>query len=99
MFGNVGSQIVFRVGADDAEFLKKQFEPVFTERDLVNLDNFNAYVKLLVRGQTTRPFNIRTLPPPPGAPEGARLMREFSRARYGADRATVEQNILTRLRT
>ena len=99
VFGNVGSQIVFRVGADDAEFLKKQFEPVFGERDLVNLDNFNACVKLLIGGKTTRPFNIRTVPPPAAVGETNRALRELSRTRYGADRAQVEQNILARLRT
>lgn len=63
VFGNVGSMLAFRVGADDAEFLKKQFEPIFTENDLINIDNFNAHVKLLIDGQTTDPFNIKTFPP------------------------------------
>jgi len=59
VFGNVGSMIAFRVGANDAEYLEKQFLPVFTKEDLMNIDNFNAYVKLLVNGQTTKPFNIK----------------------------------------
>lgn len=59
VFGNIGSVIAFRVGADDAEYLEKQFLPVFTKEDLMNIDNFNAYVKLLINGQTTKPFNIR----------------------------------------
>ena len=61
--GNVGSTIVFRVGADDAEYLEKQFLPVFTKEDLMNIDNFNAYVKLLVGGQTSKPFNMRLVRP------------------------------------
>ena len=59
VFGNVGSVIAFRVGADDAEYLEKQFLPTFTKEDLMNIDNFNAYVKLLIGGQTTKPFNMR----------------------------------------
>ncbi|MDP3953396.1 MAG: type IV secretion system DNA-binding domain-containing protein [bacterium] len=59
VFGNVGSVIAFRVGADDAEYLEKQFLPVFTKEDLMNIDNFNAYVKLLINGQTSKPFNMK----------------------------------------
>ncbi|MDX1535582.1 MAG: type IV secretion system DNA-binding domain-containing protein [Candidatus Spechtbacterales bacterium] len=63
VFGNVGSMIAFRVGADDAEYLENQFSPEFTESDLINIDNFNAHVKLLVDNQTSKPFTMRTLPP------------------------------------
>ncbi|MFN7088649.1 MAG: type IV secretory system conjugative DNA transfer family protein, partial [Candidatus Paceibacteria bacterium] len=59
VFGNVGSIVAFRIGPDDAEFMKNKFEPVFSPQDLVNIDNLNAYVSLLVNGQTTRPFNIK----------------------------------------
>lgn len=59
VFGNVGSIVAFRVGADDAEYLEEQFLPVFNKEDLMNIDNFNAYVKLLLNGQTTKPFNIK----------------------------------------
>jgi hypothetical protein len=50
VFGNVGSMATFRVGAEDAEFLEKQFAPVFTAREIMNIDNFNAYAKLLSQG-------------------------------------------------
>jgi len=63
VFGNVGSTLAFRVGADDAEFLKNQFAPTFSESDLINIDNFNVHVKLLIDGSTTDPFNIKTFPP------------------------------------
>ena len=43
VFGNVGSLVSFRVGPEDAEFLEKQFEPVFAANDLVNVDNYNAF--------------------------------------------------------
>ena len=59
VFGNVGSIMSFRIGPDDAEFMKNKFEPVFTPQDLMNIDNLNAHVNLLVHGQTARPFNIK----------------------------------------
>ncbi|MFA6251476.1 MAG: CxxC-x17-CxxC domain-containing protein [Candidatus Paceibacterota bacterium] len=63
VFGNVGTMIIFRVGADDAEFLEKEFEPEFTAQDLVNLPNFHIYLKLMIDGITSRPFSASTLPP------------------------------------
>ena len=63
IFGNVGTMIVFRVGAADAEFLEKEFEPEFTIQDIVNLPNYRTYLKLMVDGITCRPFSARTLPP------------------------------------
>ncbi len=63
VFGNVGTMIVFRVGADDADFLEKEFEPEFTTQDLVNLPNYHIYLKLMIDGVTSRPFSASTLPP------------------------------------
>ncbi|OGY96525.1 MAG: hypothetical protein A2122_01280 [Candidatus Liptonbacteria bacterium GWB1_49_6] len=98
VFGNVGSQIVFRVGAQDAEFLVKQFEPVFDQNDLVSIDNFNAFVRILVNGETTKPFNIKTLYPEPGNRENIDRLKEYSREKYGADRKEIEEQIFKRLR-
>lgn len=99
VFGNVGTQIVFRVGAQDAEFLVKQFEPVFSENDLLNIDNGRAYVKLLIKGQTAKPFNIRTLLPlVPGDRGLAEEIKQNSRARYGKERALIEEEVYKRLR-
>lgn len=98
VFGNVGAQIVFRVGAEDADFLIKQFEPVFSKADLLNIDNFNSYAKILVNGNTTKPFNIRLLPPKRGIPELGPKLKELSSLTYGKDRQVVEGEILQRLR-
>ena len=62
VFGNVGSTIAFRVGADDAEYLENQFRPTFSKSDLMNIDNFNAHVKLLINGKTSKPFSMEILP-------------------------------------
>lgn len=63
IFGNVGTMIIFRVGAADAEFLENEFTPEFTIEDIVNLPNYHIYIKLMVDGVTARPFSAITLPP------------------------------------
>ena len=98
VFGNVGSLISFRIGSKDAEFLVKQFEPVFKEQDLINIDNYKAYVKLLINGETARPFNMRTIKAELGDQILAKDLKDFSRGRYGQKRETVEQEIYGRLR-
>lgn len=98
VFGNVGSMVAFRVGAQDAATLVKQFEPVFTEQDLVNIDNFNAYVKLLVHGETTKPFNIKTNRAPKGEASLVESLKQASAATYGRPRDEVEADIYKRLR-
>ena len=90
VFGNVGSMAVFRVGAEDAEFLEKQFEPVFRAQDLINVENRNAYLKLLVNGRPEKPFNIETMSPPKGDGAIVGKLKELSYLKYGRDRAEVE---------
>jgi len=94
VFGNVGSVINFRIGSDDAEFMAKQFKPVFAEQDLLNLDNYNCYVKLLINGATSTPFSMKTFPPAKGDKEVAEIIKEISRTRYGRPRDEIEQEII-----
>jgi len=89
VFGNVGSIAAFRVGPDDAEYLKNQFDPVFSPQDLINIDNFNCYLKLLINNQTTRPFNIKIEPKLESDPELARKIKEISRLKYGQPKEGV----------
>ncbi|MDO8664103.1 MAG: TraM recognition domain-containing protein, partial [Candidatus Liptonbacteria bacterium] len=63
VFGNVGTMILFRIGAADAEYLENEFEPEFVIQDMVNLPNYSVYLKLMVDGITCRPFSAKTLPP------------------------------------
>ncbi|MFC1756556.1 type IV secretory system conjugative DNA transfer family protein [Patescibacteria group bacterium] len=93
VFGNVGSMVVFRIGKDDAEFLSKNFELVFSEEDLMNISNYHAYAKLLVNGETSRPFNIQTIPPEKGSPEVASEVKEASAVKYGRPLSEVESEI------
>lgn len=97
IFGNVGSMMAFRVGPEDAKFLVTEFGPVFDEEDLVNIDNYNAAFRLLIKGETSKPFNIATNPPSKGNQEIAKLIKEYSRAKYGRDRAKVEEELYQRL--
>jgi len=88
--------VVFRVGVKDAEFLVKEFSPVFNENDMINLDNFTAIVKLMVNNKTTRPFTMRTIPPLKGDTGKAKVLKELSRVTYGRPRALIEQEIKER---
>ena len=95
VFGNVGTMIVFRVGAADAEFLESEFEPEFVIQDIVNLPNYHTYLKLMVDGVTCRPFSATTLPPfkvPTGGMTVEEIIEE-SRRRYGRRREDVEKEI------
>ncbi len=96
VFGNVGSMAVFRVSNDDAEYLAKQFEPTFEAKDIANLDNREAYLKILANGQPQTPFNIRTVDSQRGNPEIAEQLKELSSLKYGTEREVVEKNIISR---
>jgi hypothetical protein len=96
VFGNVGSMAVFRVGTEDAEFLEKQFTPVFTQTDITNLDNFNAYVKLLADGRPIKPFNVRIEKPEKGNNEQVDKLKELSSLVFGRPRAQVEEEIMSK---
>jgi hypothetical protein len=96
VFGNVGSMAVFRVGSEDAEFLQKQFDPIFSASDIIKLENRNAYMKMLIDGSPAKPFNIATLPPSPGNREIVSLIKELSHLKYGRDRAEVEAEIMAK---
>jgi len=97
VFGNVGTVISYRIGVDDAEFMAQQFDPAFTEYDLLNLERFTAYIRLLVGGTPARPFSLNISPPPAGGDNQNReVIREYSRQTYGRAKVDVEQQILER---
>jgi len=96
VFGNVGSLCSFRVGPEDAEFLEKQFEPIFTSSDLINVSNYSGFAKLLINNETTKPFNIKTYPPKEGNREIAKYLKEMSRLKYGRDVNIINREIMER---
>jgi CxxC-x17-CxxC domain-containing protein len=94
VFGNVGSLLSFRVGAEDAEFLEKEFSPVFNMEDLVNLTKYHIYLKLMIDGVACSPFSATTLPPfEPEEKSSRDKIIKASRERYGSERKDVEERI------
>jgi hypothetical protein len=96
VFGNVGSLVAFRVGPEDADFLEKQFAPIFSAQDLMNVDNRQCFARLLMNNELTRPFNMKTFPPLKGNRDLAQCFKELSRLRYGRASILVNQEILDR---
>lgn len=93
VFGNVGTLVSFRVGSDDAEYLSKQFEPVFIPHDFVILDNYYAYLKLLASGKPILPFTLQTIPFQSGDFVNAEALKQLSYQRFGRSREAVEEEI------
>lgn len=93
VFGNVGSMVVHRVGTEDAEFLQKQFEPAFTTNDIMNIPNFNSYVKMLAHGKPLEPFSMLDQKVPDGNPEIVESLKELSFLKYGRPRDEIEAEI------
>ena len=97
VFGNVGTYVSFRISAQDAEIIAKQLEPVFTAYDLVNVENLNAYIKLLINGIVTRPFSMRILfDKYPKNIELSNAIRQLSRLKYGRDKELVVKEVSER---
>lgn len=94
VFGNVGTIIALRVGAPDAEVLEKEFAPVFTANDLVNLAKWTMYLKLMIDGVAPPPFSANTLPPLPRPEISYRDdIIKTSRQQYAHPVAEVEKQI------
>ena len=97
VFGNVGTMVVFRVGAADAEELVKEFTPTFTEEDIVNLPKYEMYLKLMIDGVSSAPFSAKGLPPLTEGEKTGNIQAviDYSRAHYASDRETVEEKIMS----
>jgi hypothetical protein len=95
VFGNVGTLITFRVGNEDAKYLAGEFAPIFEVSDLVNLDNYHIYLKLMIDGVTSKPFSAITLPAPEIDNSYREKIIETSRRRYAKRRDDVERDSMT----
>ena len=94
VFGNVGTFVTFRVGATDAEYLEKEFAPVFLAQDIVNLGFTQTYLRLMIDGIGSQPFSGRTLPPiAKGEESFVKEIIESSRNLYSQPRAQVEARV------
>jgi len=96
VFGNVGTLIVFRVGAGDAEELIKEFTPTFVEEDMVNLPKYEFYIKLMIDGVTSNPFSAKGLPPLSSSEKTGNTEKviKVSRERYARKKELVEEKIM-----
>ena len=94
VFGNVGTLISFRIGAEDAEFLEKELLPEFNASDLVNLGKYNIYLKLMIDGLAGKPFSATTLAPLPKMEKSHKeKIIKVSREKYSNPRHVVEEKI------
>jgi hypothetical protein len=98
VFGNVGNMIIYRVSPENASVFEKQLAPTFTPDDVLKLQNFNAYAKILVAGVPEKPFNLRIPPPPKGNMAISDKIKELSYLKYGRPREEVEAEIMARYR-
>jgi hypothetical protein len=94
--GNVGTTAAFRVGADDAEFLEKQFEPEFSRFDLVNLDNFTLVIKMMIENKISSPFRLQIVYPQKGNLKIVEPIKKIAKLKYGRPRQEVEAEIAQR---
>lgn len=97
VFGNVGTMMSFKVGAEDAEYLAKEYAPILSEQDVLSIANYSAYIKLNIKNTTSRPFSIQTIWDPQGTDKMAEVLRKYSRMKYGRKKMFVDQEIEARL--
>lgn len=103
VFGNVGTLIAFRVGVSDANYLAREFQPVFAEDDLLNIDRFNVYTKTIVKNEPVPAFSMDLTKDLAAEaklrnPKVAEMIKQLSRLKYGRDKQIVEAEIAQRAR-
>lgn len=101
VFGNVGSMAIYRISSEDASFVEPKFKPTFTAQDIMKLDNFNSYVKMLVGGVPVKPFSMTAhwSLTPKGNMEIVDKIKELSYLKYGRDRAEIEEEIMNKYKS
>ena len=98
VFGNVGTIMSFKIGAEDAEYMAKEMAPVLSEQDVIGIPNFNCYVKLNINNTTSRPFSMATIYDESQRNEKlAALIKEYSRMKFGRKKIFVNQEIEDRI--
>jgi len=97
VFGNVGTMMSFKIGAEDAEYLAKEYAPLLSEQDILGIANYSAYIKLNINNTTSRPFSIQTIWDPQGNDKISDVIKKYSRMKYGRKKMFVDQEIEARL--
>ena len=98
IFGNVGTMIAFRVGASDANFLSKEFHPIFSEIDLINLPRYSIYIKLMIDGATSKPFSANTQPIRKWYFSFTSRIIEHSQEKYGTQKVHLDRKLTDELK-
>lgn len=98
VFWNAGTIMSFKVGAEDAEYLEKEYAPLLSQQDIIWIANYTTYVKLNIDNATTRPFDMKTIWDSTYKNQKARdLIKDYSRKKYGRKRMYVDMEIEARL--
>ncbi|MBP9750356.1 MAG: type IV secretion system DNA-binding domain-containing protein [Candidatus Peribacteraceae bacterium] len=98
VFGNVGTIVSFKIGAEDAEYMAKEYAPVLSEQDVIGIPNFHCYCKLNINNTSSRPFSMKTIYDESDRNEKlAELIKEYSRTKYGRKKEFVNQEIEDRI--
>lgn len=98
VFGNAGTIMSFKVGAEDAEYLEKEYAPVLSQQDIIGIANYTTYCKLNIDNATTRPFDMKTIwDDTYKSADIAKIIKEYSRKMYGRKKEYVDMEIEARL--
>jgi hypothetical protein len=98
VFGNVGTMMSFKVGADDGEYLAKEYAPLLSEQDIISIANFKAYIKLNINNTTSRPFSLETVYDMSQANKKVgEIITQYSRIKYGRKKEFVDQEVRARI--
>jgi len=103
IFGNVGTMITYRVGVTDASYLQREYQPVFGESDLINIERFHVYMKTIVNNEPVPPFSVDLTRDVEALKKTqnqkiAQAIIQLSRLKYGRPRELVEAEITQRAR-
>ena len=98
VFGNVGTMMNFKVGAEDAEYFEKEYSPLLSAQDILSIANYKAYIKLNINNTTSRPFSMETLYDPSLKNNKIlEIVKKYSRMKYGRRKEFVDAEIETRM--
>ena len=103
VFGNVGTLISFRLGVTDASYIQREFQPIFAEADLINIERFHAYMKTIVRNEPVAPFSVDMTKymkkiRADANDKIAQAIIQLSRLKYGRPKELVEAEVSQRAR-
>jgi len=98
VFGNVGTMMNFKIGAEDAEYFEKEYAPLLSSQDILSISNYKAYLKLNINNTTSRVFSLETIWDPDGRNyKVADIIKQYSQMKYGRKKEFVDAEIEARM--